>query len=284
MKIKGRRRIAILVHRDQRPEMIRTYGIAFLADIWRDDGLDVVFLRGIDDPVPADVIIVHVDLSVVPDEYLEFARQYPVALNGAVKDIRKSSFSRQRLTRESRYDGKVIVKSNFNHAGYPERALTVTGGSGRWRRWRGRLLGIPVFETPSDYRVYDRIQDLPRRCLDDHNVIVERFLPEVEDGRYHTRACHVLGDRVQCLRVASLEPIVNDHTQVHSEQVEPDPVILEMRRQLGIDYGKLDYVLHDGAAHLLDVNKTTGGSAKPDDLELQARYRYRAAGIYTYLS
>jgi hypothetical protein len=35
------RRIAILIHRDQRLEPIWTYGIAFLADIWRDDRLEV---------------------------------------------------------------------------------------------------------------------------------------------------------------------------------------------------------------------------------------------------
>ncbi len=35
----------------------------------------------------------------------------------------------------------------------------------------------------------------------------------------------------------------------------PD-AIRGLRRRLGIDYGKLDYVVHDGEVVLLDVNRT----------------------------
>jgi len=33
---------------------------------------------------------------------------------------------------------------------------------------------------------------------------------------------------------------------------------LPARRKLGFDYGKFDYVVHEGRAHLLDANRTPG--------------------------
>jgi hypothetical protein len=47
-----------------------------LAEFWRENGLEVVYLYGADRFVPADLVLVHVDPSVVPEEYLEFAAQY----------------------------------------------------------------------------------------------------------------------------------------------------------------------------------------------------------------
>jgi len=35
----------------------------------------------------------------------------------------------------------------------------------------------------------------------------------------------------------------------------PEPV-LDMRRQLGLDYGKIDYAIHAGQVVILDVNRT----------------------------
>jgi hypothetical protein len=40
----------------------------------------------------------------------------------------------------------------------------------------------------------------------------------------------------------------------------PDEVV-SLRRQLGLDYGKIDYVIHDNQVVILDVNKTPGSAA-----------------------
>jgi hypothetical protein len=281
--VRVKKRIAVLLHKDQPLNALRGYAIAFLAEFWRDDGLSVEFVRGVERFVPADVVIVHVDLSVVPDAYLEFARQYPIAVNGAVKDIRKSTFSRQRLTRNSEYVGRVIVKTNLNHAGYPERALAAASGSRNERTWLRRLRAARHFEAPSDYRLYGSIGKVPRRFFDEERFIVERFLPEVHDGLYCVRALHFLGDRVQCNRVTARDPIVNSHTKVASEGIEPDPKALDLRRELNIDYGKFDYVVRDGEVCLFDVNKTTGAGPNVENPEVRARRQYRAKGIYAYL-
>src|SRR5436853_5983452 len=96
-----RKRIAVLFHERQSEEQVRLYAIHHLADVWRADGGEVLYVFGVREHVPADVLVVHVDLSVVPDEYLEFAGRYPAAINGKVRDIRKSTFSTLRVTRDS---------------------------------------------------------------------------------------------------------------------------------------------------------------------------------------
>jgi hypothetical protein len=231
--------------------------------------MEVVFLNGVERFVPADVVIVHVDLSVVPDEYLEFARRYPVALNGEVRDIRKSTFSRLRVDRDSDYAGTVIVKSNLNHAGEPERRLGERNGRG--------------MRSPTDYRMYKSVLDVPDRFFDGDDFIVERFMPELDDHLYHVRTAEFLGDRLTSSRLASTEPIVNDQTQVAMEKIEPHPAVFDLQRRLKLDYAKLDYVVHDEVLWLLDVNKTPGAFAGPTTPAAQADRRNRAEGIYSYL-
>ena len=48
------------------------------------------------------------------------------------------------------------------------------------------------------------------------------------------------------------------------------------------DYGKFDYVIHNGEVVLLDINKTTGFGSLPYTSELKAMHSHRAAGIYSY--
>ena len=265
-----RGRIAVLFHERQEPGRAVYYAIHHLAEIWRSDGLDVEYLYGVERFVPADVAIVHVDLSVVPDEYLDFARRYPVAVNDRVKDIRKSTYSTLRVKRDSDHQGPVIVKSDYNYAGVPE-----------------RVLGVPdapaEFEGQTEYSVYDSLADVPPHVLDDERLIVERFVPELEDGRYHVRTLDLLGDRYTSLRVAASHHVVTDSTLLEFEEVEPPPAIWELRERHGLGYGKLDYVIHDSEPILLDVNKTTGASATRPGANLERTRRHRAAGIYSYL-
>ena len=83
----------MLFHREDRHYDPSRYIVHRLADYWREDGHDVVYLFGVKRFVPADLVLVHVNLSVVPDEYLEFAGRYPIALNRHIRDIRKTTVS-----------------------------------------------------------------------------------------------------------------------------------------------------------------------------------------------
>jgi hypothetical protein len=42
------------------------------------------------------------------------------------------------------------------------------------------------------------------------------------------------------------------------ERVEVHPEIPELAKRMGFDFGKFDYVMHEGKPVLLDANKTPG--------------------------
>ncbi len=286
-----RKRIAILFHEHDRGRDLTCYAITFLAEYWRADGHDVRLVFGTKKFIPADLAILHVDLSVIPDEYLAFAQRYPLTLNGAVKDIRKSTFSRNLVTPDDPYGGRVIVKSDLNYAGLPERVLHRSGFStfsGRVQRlWSRYHLAAPdrslQFNTPTDYRIYESRREVPRAYFKRSDLVIEKFLPEVENGFYHVRIYQFLGDRETWTRLAARHPIVNDRSRIGSETVEPHPEIIELRKGMKFDYGKFDYVVHGGKTVLLDTNKTTGADAVRTP-ELEAMRRHRADGIYSYFS
>jgi hypothetical protein len=213
-----------------------------------------------------------VDLSIVPDEYIKFAQFYPIVLNGKVRDIRKSSFSKNIVKQNSTYNGKVIVKSNLNYAGAPE----LLSGLNK------QLTSNQIFKKPEDYKVYNKLSEVPHHFFNNKNIVVEKFLPEVENGLYVIRNYHFLGDRITSTKLTSKNPIVNGRTMIKSETVEPHPDIIKMRRELNFDYGKFDYVIHKGKVILFDINKTTGAGGIPVTPELLAIRRYRATGIYNY--
>ncbi len=287
-----RRHIAVLWHERDRGRDLARYAITHLAEHWRNDGHVVRSIFGTDRFEGADLIVVHVDLSVVPAHYLDFAAHYPICVNGRVQDIRRTAFSRILLGPDDAYAGPVIVKSNANHAGAPERARAPIGVAAIGWRVRRRMATIyrppdddpPLFATPLDYRIFDRLADVPPAWFARHDLVIERFLPERDGDGYAVRNYQFLGDRWTCTRMLASHPIVNAYTQVGVEPVELDPEIERLRHQLGFDYGKFDYVIHEGTAVLLDTNKTTGAAAPPLTPEAIQGRRHRAEGLYSYFT
>jgi hypothetical protein len=269
---------------------VSSYIVDHLARYWREDGHDVVYLFGTKSYAPADLILVHVNLSVVPDEYLAFASRYPIALNGRLRDIRKSVVSTNLVRANDSWKGPVIVKTELNYAGKPERSMKL-----RWREKYPRLWRVASRATTwftgqeeqadfADYLIFETAKDAPPEFFTRPDVVVERFLPERENDLFHLRMCQVLGDRVICTRVASRVPVIKAGMSVSSQPVEPHPEVEQWRKQFNLDYGKMDYLVHDGRAVLIDVNKTTGASKRVADAPLQEMRRRLAEGLYSYFT
>lgn len=285
-------RVAVLMHERDSMHVVRRYVLTLMADCWREDGHEVVFVFGAGTFVPADVAIVHVDLSVVPPEYLQLAARYPVAINGRVADIRKRRISPDLLLSSGdAWPGRVIVKSDLNYGGLPEGRRLDQPGDGLLRRtlrphlsrW-GINMPSRVAGGPTSYRVHQRLADVPAADFAREDLVVQKFIPEMDGAHYCVRHFSFLGDRVSCVRLRSAGPIVNGTNCAPVEPVEVHPQIAALRDELGFDYGKFDFVMADGEAVLLDANKTVGCASNiVNDPELLRLRRYRAAGLYSYL-
>lgn len=284
-------RIAILLHEMDTMETVEYSIIKFFAKYWQKDGHTVQFLFGIDEYVPADLIFVHVDLTVVPDSYLEFAQQYPIAINGKVKDVRKSTYSQLLLKADDQWEGPVIVKSDKNCAGTPE--LIRGGLMGRIRKKIQKELGqlnlnplTPNILTAMDYQVYDHLNEVPKSYFYNSGLVIEKFIPEIDGDFYKIRMTSFLGDQYSTIILKGKHPILKGDTAeeiTHKSDYHPD--VEKWRKELHFDYGKFDYVVQDGKAILLDANKTVGcSSSLVDNNELDERRRDRARGLYSYLS
>lgn len=282
-------RIAILMHENDDEDRVKDYLIYILTQIWKEDGHEIIFLFGINKYIPADIILVHVDLSVVPDSYLEFADRYPVNINGSIKDIRKKSYSNHLLHKIDSWDGQVIVKSNNNSAGIPERRGR--GFTGRVQKKIYSLFqnsNIPFLPSPilsaQDYKIYNHLKDVPSYYFYHPGIVVQKFLPEKDGDLFCTRILILLGDRAKCTLIKSKKPIVKSETaEIMEKDVEPHPDILALRKELGFNYGKFDYVINDGKAILLDANKTVGSPGElTGNRDLKKPLRYYAEGLYSF--
>lgn len=251
------KRLAIL-NSPATPRGVRQHMVAFIEDFLRESGVEVIHLYGTDRFVPADALFVHVDLSVVPDSVGQFASRYPIAINAHATDIRKHRFVDGLLEAGADYPLPVIVKSDLNYGGTPEfHALNLFQ---RATRKAGRILmgtpAAPILEK-SSYKVFPSLSDVPPRFFSPHTV-VQKMLPEKDGDMYVLREYMFLGDLHYESIERSEKPVFTEDYHVSCLPVTPHPRLLAMRRQLRLDYGKIDYVMHDGVPFIFDANKTMG--------------------------
>lgn len=246
----------------------RPYLVAQIAQRWRAAGHHVEHVCGVRDFVPADLALLHVDLTRVPAEYLAFARRYPRALNAGAADISKRRFSTHLVGLSARDVGPVMLKTDRNHAGIPERDIA-RARAARRGRWTARALRLVERLTPwwlagrlesNAYPVYAAAAQVPFAARLNPRFVVQRFLPERRGEHYITRRWTFLGRaEFSCLIVAR-SPDDLGESIVARETLDGVPDALRgLRASLSLDYGKFDYVLVDGAPVVFDVNKTMGG-------------------------
>jgi hypothetical protein len=263
--------VAVLVHRHA-PLDRHGYWLRAIVEYWQESG---VRISVIDDPgkqVEADLAILHVDLTVVPDSYLAWIGRFAVTINGAVADISKREISRHQLRREDRYDGPVIVKTDRNCAGDPELRLasdrwaarrpkdivgSALGYLGEKRRRARRRRRYGASRAFLDYPVFPSRAAVPEAVWSDDELVVERFLAERYEGRYGVRTWLFLGDQDRHALFYSHEPVIKSHNIVGFERLGEVPEALRARRrELRFDFGKFDYAMVDGQPVLFDANRT----------------------------
>ena len=59
------------------------------------------------------------------------------------------------------------------------------------------------------------------------------------------------------------------------------PIVRQWRKELKLDFGRIDFIKEDGVYYLLDVNKTEGGSDL--NYELSEESDFLASGLNYYL-
>lgn len=269
-------KITVLLH--ERDTAARAVGYVLwpMCEAWRADGHEVDVRWGLAEPIDGDVVFLHVDLTRTPPEYLAAIAGHPRVINRAVADISKVAISRNRVTDPSAWDGPVIVKTVRNHGGKPERALKPRGVAGALRDALARRGALPLawadWLDPYRYPIFPSAAAVPRGVFRNEALIVERFLPERRGEHYCLRSYSFLGDRHVSELYWSPFPVVKRRDAVGWEDTEPPAEIEAMRRELGFDYGKFDYVLHDGRPVLLDVNRSPAFGTSPERLARQGAH------------
>ncbi|MEY4489121.1 MAG: hypothetical protein RIQ79_1629, partial [Verrucomicrobiota bacterium] len=65
----------LVVHHDRaRPSQIDTHYLFALCPHWEKQGIEVIHRAGCADLPPADLVLLHVDLSVVPERFVRALR------------------------------------------------------------------------------------------------------------------------------------------------------------------------------------------------------------------
>ncbi len=255
------RRVAILHHPLQDPR--RTL-LGHVARRWVAAGVEVLYLCDPAQHRDADLAILHVDLTRVPDPFAAWARRFPRTLNGRPPEVRKRAVSTNLVRPGDGWGGPVIVKTDLNYGGRPERALAKRR-RGRWRRVLGRVIGGVAdpnvagrLPHPARYPVYPDAATVPAATWADPALVVERFLPERVGSHFALRKLWCLGDRTLAWRALGTCPVVKASCIVRREPIAPSAAVDAWRRARGLDYGKVEYVQPGAEEVVIDLNPTPG--------------------------
>lgn len=265
-----------ILHSGGRVKPHDKYVISLMRQIWEEAGAQVVDIIGVDNHIPADLLILHVDLTQVPKSYIEFASLYPRTVNLGAVDIRKRTFCRHLLTASDSYKGPVLVKTNRNYAGIPElndshyfrsRLQQYRLGRLSIRKYRSLMRAIlknPPIMAKSDYRIFDHFSEIPK-CYLDSRYVVQKFLPEISGDRYILREYYFFNDCEVINKETGHDPVFTHGDQIEYGRGVPASEVIELRSKLNLEYGKIDYAMNNGVPIIYDANKTIGLTSTTSD-------------------
>lgn len=292
----SRLKIVVLTHEKDNHFICVNYFIKLLIKEWEHIGFTVEVVRGIDYFIEADIVIPHIDLTIIPAKYLDYIYRYPIVINKHVLDISKSKISTNIVGRNDPYDGPVIVKTNFNCGGIGEKRISFEERtlypflsklnsklvSKLRRKCEGRVLWKHVKTlNPNHYPIYSSLKEVPKNIFNNKNLVVEKFLVETEGDNYCLRNWLFFAEKGVNVLSRSNKMIIKASNTFQSEEVLIPAELYSIREQLRVDYGKFDYVLRDGKVVLFDVNRTpTFKGPEPSQFVCKAA-RLLAEGLWS---
>lgn len=275
------RHIVIITHTHDKFKA-RDYLLQCIADFWVKMGHRVSVVAGLAKWPAADLAIMHVDLSVIPEAYVRASGRYPVVLNGAATDIRKRHVSRNLVRPNDGWQGPVVIKTDLNSGGMPELRLMKLMRTGEQSDDLPSG-GINTIDN-GQYRIVASPRDVPDSIWENPGFVVERFLPERDERGFWLRVWVFLGDRERCTRYLAPHPLVKSANFIAREEVTVPDALRAERRRLGFDYGKFDFALCDGELVLFDANRTPWAPPRNTRAALKASHADLAQGVEAWLA
>jgi len=257
------------------------YLIALLSWHWTRAGHEVIF--GPTDSIDADMGILHIDRThIVADKVPVRPRLTPL-LNERVLDISKKSYSTLRVMPDDDWSGPVIVKSDLNSFGIPERQnLRLSYWQRKQRKLSKKSWRLARCLPPARYPLLPHLANVPKWVWNHPGLIVERFMPERKGDEYCLRGWIFFGNHSYAYRLFANDYMVKAGHITGYEILDGHPAEFEtLRAAHGFDFGKFDYVEVDGKPILLDMNKTpmiVNENNTPDT----PRLRHLANGLYDF--
>lgn len=272
------RSIAILLHEHAHGAERAPYRLWAIAENWKRWGIRVDVLLGAPPSgnIDADVLVPHIDLSFIPDHLSRVIEAHPRALNRRRRDIRKHAISTNLVHPGDGFTGPVIVKTTCNCGGWADAAYADLHHLPLSRRLLRKLQTRPRLEpyilpwarALRRYPIYRSPRDVPRGVWRNPHLVVERYTPERRGEQYVMRMWVILGPSTLGRTLGSPDPYVKDRLATLEEMPDAPPEVRAWPKELGLDYGKLDYLMHtaaDGSTRpvLIDVNTTPTVSGDP---------------------
>lgn len=242
---------AFLIRKQKGGPVTSPYLLFDVLDHLQKMGHKIRVVRGPNAP-PGDAAFYHVDTTVAPPEYVDLASRYAQTINFRTGDISKRKISRLLLGKDDPWKGPVIVKADYNNRAIIEHLHNRRAANS------GKNIPHPGVTKGEKYRVLEALSEVGDEVWSNPALVVEKFVAEPDEQGFALRTWVFMGPRERCTRFVTADRISKAADVLKYEPAQVPEQLRVERERLGFDFGKFDFVMHEGEAVLLDANRTPG--------------------------